>query len=77
MAEKAENTPNYVTDLLLMDMSKPFDRVERGKLIEDLGTILQDNELHQVKILMKDMKLSTGAVKRQNTERTNGRTDAK
>ena len=45
MAEKAENTPNYVTDLLLMDMSKPFDRVERGKLIEDLGTILQDNEL--------------------------------
>ena len=58
MAEKAANTPNYVTDVLLMDMSKAFDRVERGKLIEDLKTILQDDELHLVKILMEDMKLA-------------------
>ena len=58
MAEKAANTPNYMTDILLMDMSKAFDRVERGKLIEDLKTILQDDELHLVKILMEDMKLA-------------------
>ena len=31
MAEKAANTPNYLTDILLMDMSKAFDRVERGR----------------------------------------------
>ena len=58
MAEKAANTPNDVTDVLLMDMSKAFDRVERGKLIEDLKNILQDDELHLVKILMEDMKLA-------------------
>ena len=58
MAEKAANTPNYVTDLLLMDMSKVVDRVKRGRLIEDCRTILQDEKLHLVKILMEDMKLA-------------------
>ena len=57
-AEKAAYALNYVTDLLIMDMSEAFDRVERGKLIEDLRTILQDDELHLVKIVMEDMKLA-------------------
>ena len=29
LAEKAATTPNYVTNVLLMDMSKAFDRVKR------------------------------------------------
>ena len=49
-----------MTDILLIDMSKAFDRVKRGKLIEDIKTILQDDELHLVKILMEDMKLAVG-----------------
>ena len=38
-----------------MDMSKAFDRVERGKVIEDFKSVLEDDELHLVKILMKEL----------------------
>ena len=58
MAEKAAHTPNYKTNLLLMDMSKAFDRVRRGLIMEDLKTILQDDELHLIKILMENVRLA-------------------
>ena len=57
MAEKAATTPNYETTVLLMDMSKAFDRVRRGTLLDDLKAILEEDELHLVKILIKDVKL--------------------
>ena len=58
MAEKAATTPGYETTLLLMDMSKAFDRVERGTLLNDLKSILEQDELHLVKILIKDVMLA-------------------
>ena len=44
-------TPNYENHLLMMDMSKAFDRVERNLVIKDLED-LETDELHLVKILM-------------------------
>ena len=38
-------------------MSKVFDKVDRGKLIEDLKVILNDDELHILAVLVKDVKL--------------------
>ena len=58
MAEKAATTPNYATNLLLMDMSKAFDRVERGRVIQDLKEFLQEDELHLIKILLEDVRLA-------------------
>ena len=58
MAEKAATTPNYTTNLLLMDMSKAFDRVERGRIIQDLKEFLEKDELHLIKILMEDVRLA-------------------
>ena len=70
MAEKAAVTPNYKTHLLLMDMSKAFDRVERGMVIEDLKSILEEDKLHLVKILMKDVKLAVRVNKKLGQEFT-------
>ena len=58
LAEKAAVTPNYETSILLMDMSKAFDRVERHTVLEDLRAILQEDELHLVKLLMEDVSLA-------------------
>lgn len=57
LAEKAATTPNYETSLLMMDMSKAFDRVERQTVLEDLKQILHEDELHMIKILIQDVKL--------------------
>ena len=58
MAEKAVTTPGYKCHLMLMDMSKAFDRVDRYTMMEDLKRILEEDELHLVKILIEDVKLT-------------------
>ena len=40
-----------------MDMSKAFDMVQRHRLIEDLALILDQAELHLIKLLVEDVKL--------------------
>lgn len=57
LAEKVITTPNYETHFIFMDMSKVF-RVERHRVIEDLKTILEEDELHMPKLLIKDVKLA-------------------
>ena len=46
----------YETNLLLLDMSKAFDTIERSTLIEDLKEILENDELHLIKMLLKDVE---------------------
>ena len=41
-----------------MDISKPFDTVKGNNLMELLGTILDPDETHIMKILLKDVNLS-------------------
>ncbi len=42
----------------MLDMSKAFDTVQRNSLIQQLKSILDEDELHIIKILLKDVKLT-------------------
>lgn len=57
LAEKTITSTSYETTVLLLDMSKAFGTVDRGILFEDLKEILEDDELHIMSILLKDVKL--------------------
>ena len=46
LAEKAITSSNYNIYLLLLNMSKAFDTVSRGKLLKDLQEILEPDELY-------------------------------
>ena len=46
LAEKAITETNYEINLRLLDMSKAFDNVNRKILLNDLQTILNNDELH-------------------------------
>ena len=41
----------------MLDMSKAFDTVDKGKLFKILKEILNDDELHLMKVLIQDVKL--------------------
>ena len=58
LAEKAITSQNYEAHLLMLDMSKAFDTISRAKLIEDLRNIIDEDELHLVSILIKDVQLA-------------------
>ena len=53
LAERAIATINNTSHILLMDMSKAFDAVNRETPVEVLRTIMDPDELHMTKILMK------------------------
>ena len=57
LAEKAVTSSNYEIIIEMLDMSKAFDTVERGKLFEILKKILDEDELHLMKVLLQDVKL--------------------
>jgi len=57
LTEKAICTSNYEINILLLDMSKAFDSINRDILIEDLAGILDEDELHILKILIEDVSL--------------------
>ena len=57
LAEKAIISENYDIHLLLLDMSKAFDTIKRDILINDLKEILEDDELHLVSLLLKNIRI--------------------
>jgi len=57
LAEKAITSSNYEIIIEMLDMSKAFDTVDRGKLSEILTKILDDDELHLMKVLIQDVQL--------------------
>ena len=50
LAEKVISSCDYEINLLLLDMSKSFDTIQRG--IKDLQGIIDDNELHLIVLLL-------------------------
>ena len=52
LAEKATTSQDYEIYLLLMDMSKAFDTINRKTLMEDLAEIVDLDILHLIKILL-------------------------
>ncbi len=57
MAEKAVTSSSYEATILLLDMSKAFNTVDRGVLYEDLRKILDEDKLHMITMLLKDVRL--------------------
>ena len=56
LAEKAITSSNYKIYILLFDMSKNFDTVNRNKLFEGLEELMLPEELHILHILTNDAK---------------------
>ena len=56
MAEKAISSKDYEAHVLMMDMSRAFDTVNREKLLEILEEILEKDELHIMKLLINDVQ---------------------
>ncbi len=56
LAEKA--ITNYKIYILLLDMSKAFDTVRRNDLFDVRKDILDEDEIHIIKILVEDVKLT-------------------
>ena len=57
LIEKAIVSSDYEINILLLDMSKAFDTIERDTLINDLSLVLNRDELHMFYILLKDVEI--------------------
>ena len=57
LAEKTITSSDYKIYILLLDMSKAFDTVNRNQLFETLEDILLPDEIHLLHILTNDFKL--------------------
>ena len=53
LAEKTITSQEYTIFLLILDMSKAFDTVNRKLLIEDLSKIIKRDELHIISIMLQ------------------------
>ena len=56
LAEKAVTSSNYEIIIEMLDMSKAFDTIEGDKLFEILKKILDEDELHLMKVLITGRK---------------------
>ena len=56
LAEKAITSKDYTVHILLMDLSKAFDTINRSTLMDDLRKVLDDDELHMIKILLEGVQ---------------------
>ena len=53
LAEKSITATNYPIHLLMLDMSKAFDTVNRNLLITELSKTLDPDEIHMISILLQ------------------------
>ena len=74
IAEKAITSNNYTAVLLLLDMSKAFDTVDRELLFNHLEKILEPDELHIISRLTNhpQIKVRVGTEHAQQFESTIG-----
>ena len=58
LAEKAITTDDFTIFILMLDMSKAFDSIDRRKLMEYLSEILEDDELYMLNLLINDVVIN-------------------
>ena len=58
LAEKAITSEDYPIHILMLDMSKAFDSIDRNKLLEHLSTFLEESEIYLLHILINDVVLN-------------------
>ena len=72
LAEKTIISDNWEIALLLLDMPKAFDTVKRKDLFNILKEVLDEDEIHMIKLLVEDVRLQVKVGKTTGTEiRTN------
>ena len=57
LIEKAIISQDYNVIIMMIDMSKAFDTVSRSRLMEQLGEILEENEMRMMYLLINGVKL--------------------
>ena len=57
LAEKAITSKDYEPHLLMLDMNKAFDTVQRKSMFDELQEILPEDEQHMLYILFNDVNL--------------------
>ena len=65
LAEKAIISSNYKIYLLMLDMSKAFDTVDRKLLLSKVNYILKPDELHLMYKMIKDVKIKVRVKKEE------------
>ena len=58
LAEKAITTSNYKIFILMLDMSKAFDSINRKKLMTYLSEILNEDEMYMMNLLINDITIN-------------------
>ena len=58
LIEKAITSESYEVHLLMIDMSAAFDCIRRDVLINDLKTVLNNDELHLLSLLLNNIKIA-------------------
>ena len=57
LIEKSLCSQDYPIHILMLDMSRAFDTIDRGTLLTDLSEILEPDELHLVSLLLTDVQI--------------------
>ena len=62
LCEKAITSCDYSTHILLLDMTKAFDTINREHLYKLLSDIIDPDELSIMNIILKDMTLQVNCI---------------
>ena len=57
LVERAISSNGYEFHILMLDMSRAFDTIQRGSLIKHLKSVLEPDEVHLVSLLIKDVTI--------------------
>ena len=68
LAEKAITSRSYQITVLLLDISKAFDTLDRRQLFRDVSDFLEEDELHMMSILLKNVTLQVRIGKHTGSE---------
>ena len=58
LAERAITSQNYEFHIIMLDMSRAFDTIDRASVLNNLKNVLEPDEIHLISLLIKDVVLS-------------------
>ena len=58
LAEKAITSQDYEFHIIMLDMSRAFDTIDRASFLNNLKEVLEPDEIHLISLLIKDVVLS-------------------